>query len=123
MATCQPATDIFVEIWNCNAQGEYSAFGSASQTGGGNGTAPTGNGTAPTGAPPGSSVSGSESFTQSGSASMSLPSGGMGGGGGGGGSSGKANGDNFLRGGYAANENGIAELTVCLSSMWVFAIA
>jgi hypothetical protein len=51
-----------------------------------------------TGAPP----------SASGTASMPIPSGG----GGGPGSSSKANGDNFLRGGVTANENGVAELTV-----------
>ena len=122
MATCQPATDIFVEIWNANAQGEYSAFGSASQGtgGGGNGTAPSGSGGPPSATDSASatdipvSASGSGSFTPSGTASMPFPSGG---GapptGGGGGSGGKINADNFLRGGYVANENGVAELTVC----------
>ncbi|KIM22482.1 hypothetical protein M408DRAFT_332916 [Serendipita vermifera MAFF 305830] len=119
MATCQPATDVFVEIWNCNAQGEYSAFGSASQGsgGGGNGTAPTDGGAPPSASDSGSatdipaSASGSGGFTPSGTGSMPAPSGGPGGGGGGGGSGSKINADNFLRGGLAANENGVAELT------------
>ncbi|CCA73420.1 hypothetical protein PIIN_07374, partial [Serendipita indica DSM 11827] len=36
ISTCKPATNVFVEIWACNAQGVYSAFG-GSTTGGGPG--------------------------------------------------------------------------------------
>ncbi|KAG8840891.1 hypothetical protein FRB91_005547 [Serendipita sp. 411] len=68
ITTCKPATNVFVEIWACSAQGVYSAF---SQTGG---------------------------------------SGGGGGGGGGGMSSGKTDNNNFLRGGYTTNANGVVEL-------------
>lgn len=92
MATCQPATDIFVEIWNCNAKGEYAAFGSASQGG---------NGTMPSGFP---FPSGTDSVSASGSGAFPFPTGDIP-------SAPKINGDNFLRGGFVANENGLAELT------------
>jgi hypothetical protein len=99
MATCEPATDVFVEIWACNAQGVYSAFSGAPGGAGGNGTTNTTESISATGASP----------SASGTASMPIPSGG---GGGGRGSSSKANGENFLRGGVIANENGVAELAV-----------
>ncbi|KIM22480.1 hypothetical protein M408DRAFT_322982 [Serendipita vermifera MAFF 305830] len=75
MATCQPATDVFVEIWNANPKGEYAAFGSADIV------FPTG----------------TESFTAfpSGEVPPAV----------------KISADNFLRGGYPANENGVVELT------------
>lgn len=75
MATCQPATDVFVEIWNANPKGEYAAFGSADIV------FPTG----------------TESLTAfpSGEVPPAV----------------KISADNFLRGGYPANENGVVELT------------
>ncbi|PVF99176.1 aromatic compound dioxygenase [Serendipita vermifera] len=70
ISTCKPASNVFVEIWACSAQGVYSGFGGSTSGGGGGGP----------------------------------------GGGGGGGSSGKTNANNFLRGGYMANSNGVVEL-------------
>ncbi|KIM22597.1 hypothetical protein M408DRAFT_282639 [Serendipita vermifera MAFF 305830] len=60
ITTCQPVTDAFVEIWACNAQGDYSAFINAPR-----GPWPT---------------------------------------------SPKTTGDNFLRGGYTVDDNGVVEL-------------
>ncbi|KIM22474.1 hypothetical protein M408DRAFT_322976 [Serendipita vermifera MAFF 305830] len=68
ITTCTPATNVFVEIWACNAQGVYSGFSSASTGGGGGGP------------------------------------------GGGGGGSSKTDANNFLRGGYQTNANGVVEL-------------
>ncbi|CCA73686.1 hypothetical protein PIIN_07639, partial [Serendipita indica DSM 11827] len=111
ITTCTPVTDAFVEIWSANAQGEYSGFGNAGTTGGGgNGTTPSGSGGPPGGSAP--TQSGNDTAIPTGTFSGPAPSGsgGPSGGGGGGMSSGKANGDNFLRGGYTVDENGIVEI-------------
>ena len=114
ITTCTPLNDVFVELWSANAQGEYSGFGSAATGagGGGNGTAPTGSGGPPTGAAP--TQSGNNTAIPTGTFSGSMPSGSGAPGGGGGGSSGKANGDNFLRGGYTVDDNGIVEIAASL---------
>ncbi|KAG8821664.1 hypothetical protein FRC17_009756 [Serendipita sp. 399] len=115
--TCQPAEDVFVEIWSCSPRGEYSAFGSGGTTnsttggggggGGGNSTAVPPSGSGGGGGPPSQTMSGP---LPSGSGQ---PGGGGGGpgGGGGGGSGSKANSKNFLRGGLPVEANGLVEMT------------
>ncbi|KAB5590140.1 hypothetical protein CTheo_6405 [Ceratobasidium theobromae] len=102
ITTCTPLDQALVEIWHCNSTGHYSGFTSANGggVGGGNGTAPSGNMTMPSGnmtAPTG---------TDSGTASMAIPTGGAGGGGG---STSMTDQESFLRGGYATNSEGMVE--------------
>ncbi|MFC1401648.1 MULTISPECIES: intradiol ring-cleavage dioxygenase [Streptacidiphilus] len=64
---CRPLRNAAVEIWHCDATGDYSGFiGWQSLGGGGGGAAPTG--TPPTGAPPTGSASDSPSASDSASA-------------------------------------------------------
>ncbi|KAB5588551.1 hypothetical protein CTheo_8009 [Ceratobasidium theobromae] len=97
ITTCTPLDQALVEIWHCNSTGHYSGFTSANGggVGGGSGnmTMPSGNMTAPTG-------------TDSGTASMAIPTGGAGGGGG---STSMTDQESFLRGGYATNSEGMVE--------------
>lgn len=121
-STCKPLPNVLVEIWHANATGYYSSvasasmkrrsdqypllnsgFGTGATSGGGGGS--NSSSSAANGPPSGSAPSG---------ASMSqgaAPSGsGMVGGGGG---SSKNNEENFLRGGWQTNDNGLVEfLTV-----------
>ncbi|CCO33592.1 hypothetical protein BN14_07676 [Rhizoctonia solani AG-1 IB] len=92
VTTCQPLDQALVEIWHCNATGQYSGFTTAvlDIPGGGNGTAPV-NGTAPTG-------------TESAGAA---PTGGAGGGGMP--STSMTDQLTFLRGGWPTNSEGMVE--------------
>ncbi|PVF99178.1 aromatic compound dioxygenase [Serendipita vermifera] len=102
ITTCQPAQNVFVEIWACSAQGVYSGFGGGEPGGGDDNSTsvplPPSTGessstrTRPTGFPSGS-----------GSFSLPFPTDFPGGGGG---SPPKTSNANFLRGGFMANENG-----------------
>lgn len=96
-STCQPLPNALVEIWNCNATGQYSGFHTSTESTGSTGSSMSmsGGGAAPS--------SGSGGATPSGGGSGAAPSGG----GGGGGMSVKTDGYNFLRGGWQTNENGI----------------
>jgi hypothetical protein len=101
--TCQPAKDVFFEIWSCNAQGQYAGFGGAAV-----GFPPSESGN-PSGTSGGVSPTGSFSFP--------FPSGAAGPDGPGFPSSPKTDGYNFLRGGYMTNENGIVELYVSFTKL------
>ncbi|CAE6458820.1 unnamed protein product, partial [Rhizoctonia solani] len=98
VTTCQPLDQALVEIWHCNATGQYSGFTTAQldAPGGGNGTTPDGNstmtfnGTAPTG-------------------TESMGAAPTGAGGGGMSSTGMTDQFTFLRGGWATNSEGIVE--------------
>ncbi|CAE6343752.1 unnamed protein product [Rhizoctonia solani] len=84
VTTCQPLDQALVEIWHCNATGQYSGFTTASLAipGGGNSTAPGGNSTAPVN---GTAPTGTES---AGAAPTGVT---------------------FLRGGWATNSEGMVE--------------
>jgi protocatechuate 3,4-dioxygenase beta subunit len=89
--TCEPAPDMFVEIWACNAQGQYSSFvGSILPTFNISDWIP-----APTG---------TESFDPSATTSFVFPTGIDF-------SVPKTSTDNFLRGGLPTDQNGMVELT------------
>lgn len=97
-STCEPLSNALVEIWHCNATGQYSGFSTTS-----------------TGSSTPSGGSDSMSIDPAATASMSMggggtpPDGSTGGGGDGGGGMSSAMTDNynFLRGGWQTNENGI----------------
>lgn len=93
-STCQPLPNVLVEIWNCNATGQYSGFSTTTASTGGTGSMSM-SGAAPSGGT-GSSMS----------VGGAAPSGG-GGNGTGGASASMTDGYNFLRGGWQTNENGI----------------
>lgn len=98
ITTCQPAQNVFVEIWACSAQGVYSGFGGAFPGGGGGDGSSSFSFPFPTGFPTGFP-------TESGSFSFPIPTdfpGGF--------NVPKTASTNFLRGGVMANENGVAEL-------------
>ncbi|QRW15659.1 intradiol ring-cleavage dioxygenase [Rhizoctonia solani] len=99
VTTCQPLDQALVEIWHCNATGQYSGFTSAQLDlpSGGNGTAPGGNSTAPVN---GTAPTGTES-------AGAAPTGGAGGGGMG--STSMTDQLTFLRGGWATNSEGMVE--------------
>lgn len=97
ITTCQPAKNVFFEIWSCNSQGQYAGFGGSTV-----GFPPSASG----GVPP------------TGSFSFPFPTGtGFPGPGGPEGfpSPPKTDAYNFLRGGYMTNDNGIVELYVGLN--------
>lgn len=96
-STCQPLPNALVELWNCNATGQYSGFSTTTTSSGG-----TGGGMSMSGAAPSGGTGSSMSTGGNGAA----PSGG-GGDGTGGVSSGMTDSYNFLRGGWQTNENGI----------------
>ncbi|KAJ1308180.1 hypothetical protein OPQ81_003895 [Rhizoctonia solani] len=99
VTTCQPLDQALVEIWHCNATGQYSGFTTAqlSAPSGGNGTAPGGNSTTPVN---GTAPTGTESMG-------AAPTGGAGGGGMG--STSMTDQLTFLRGGWPTNSEGIVE--------------
>ncbi|KAG8732354.1 hypothetical protein FRC11_014230 [Ceratobasidium sp. 423] len=98
VTTCQPLDQALVEIWHCNATGQYSGFTTAQLDipGGGNGTAPGGNGTTTFN---GTAPTGTESMG-------AAPTGGAGGGMA---STSMTDQLTFLRGGWPTNSEGMVE--------------
>ncbi|KAH7344184.1 hypothetical protein B0J17DRAFT_714342 [Rhizoctonia solani] len=78
VTTCQLLDQALVEIWHCNATGQYSGFTTMQLgvPGGGNGTAPGGNSTVPVNgtAPTGTKLMGAVPTGSAGSGGMSLTS-------------------------------------------------
>jgi hypothetical protein len=126
-STCKPLPNVLVEIWHANATGYYSSvpfclstiflnsiaypyslpnsgFGTGSSTGSGNGSGGGNNSSSTANGPPSGNAQSGASMTPG-----AAPSGSGTGGGGGGGSS-KANTENFLRGGWQTNDNGLVEI-------------
>lgn len=88
VATCLPVPDVFVELWACNAQGEYSSFVGSVLPTFSDFPQPTGTET--------------YSFNFSDTSAFPIPTGGF--------SIPKTSTNNFLRGGYPTNENGMVEI-------------
>ncbi|CAE6471234.1 unnamed protein product [Rhizoctonia solani] len=99
VTTCQPLDQALVEIWHCNATGQYSGFTTAqlAAPGGEDGTSPGGNSTAPVN---GTAPTGTESMG-------AAPTGSAGGGGMG--STSMTDQLTFLRGGWPTNSEGMVE--------------
>ncbi|KAG8745714.1 hypothetical protein FRC10_007194 [Ceratobasidium sp. 414] len=115
VTTCQPLENALVEIWNCNATGQYSGFTTAQTSGGagGNGTQGMTMSMSPSGSAPTDTVSmpvNSGSMppaNATGSGSMgAAPTGGAGGTSG---STSMTDQETFLRGGAATGAGGVVE--------------
>merc|ERR1711939_1040593 len=115
IATCEPATNVYVEIWSCNATGSYSGFASENSgtSGGGGGSAPSGSmgAAVPSGASPSGTMTSGDAMGNTTLAKRQMA-------GGAGGSTAMSDQDTFLRGGYPINDNGLVEFATIVPGFY-----